>query len=233
LSASGEVIRPARTIPRALALALGSVTLLYMAVQTVAQGILGPSLSASKAPLADAMARLSPALQLLMLGGAAVSMVGWLAGDITATPRMLFAFGRDGRLPGIVGRLHPRSHAPHVAIIGYALMAATLAVTGTFAELAVMATLASAALYVVGCAAAWQLAQRGVALAGEPLNFRWLGSAMIVGAGSMLLLIGLASPKEIVGLLMLVGISVSIYAIQQRLSGRFRTLDHERSAGDL
>ena len=37
--------QPARTIPRALAMALVSVTLLYVAIQITAQGILGASLS--------------------------------------------------------------------------------------------------------------------------------------------------------------------------------------------
>ena len=64
VSASGEVAQPARTIPRALALAMVAVTLLYIAIQIVAQGILGPALAQSTVPLADAMARVSPALRL-------------------------------------------------------------------------------------------------------------------------------------------------------------------------
>ena len=56
LSASGEVKHPARTIPRALAMGMVSVTLLYVAIQIIAQGILGPALANSTEPLADAMA---------------------------------------------------------------------------------------------------------------------------------------------------------------------------------
>ena len=69
LSASGEVAQPARTIPRALMLAMLIVTMLYIAIQLVAQGILGPALASSTVPLADAMGRISPQLRLLMLGG--------------------------------------------------------------------------------------------------------------------------------------------------------------------
>src|SRR4029453_15399875 len=52
---SGEVKDPARTVPRAIFLAMATVTLLYALLQFVAQGVLGPALATSKAaPLADA-----------------------------------------------------------------------------------------------------------------------------------------------------------------------------------
>jgi amino acid transporter len=217
LSASGEVANPSRSIPRALAIAIGTAVLLYIAIQITAQGILGPALAHSTVPLADAMARISPALRALMLAGAAISMLGWITGDILATPRMFFAFGRDGLYPRILGRTHPRTHAPHIAIVCYAAIAATLALTGTFAELAVLATLASAVLYIGGCLAAWRLARNGVARAGTPLNFRWLPAAMVVGIAGMIALIALASRAEIIGLLAVTSAAAVLYLAQTRL----------------
>jgi amino acid transporter len=216
LAASGEVAQPARTIPRALVTGIGFVTVLYIAIQVIAQGILGPALAQSTAPLADAMARINPALRLLMVAGAALSMFGWISSDLLGSPRVLFAFGRDGLLPRALGRLHPRSNAPHIAILCYAALAIGLALTGTFAELAVLSTLASAALYIGGCAAAWQLARRNVALAGTPLNFRWLRVAVVMGIVSMLVLICLASREEIIGLVALLGASAVVYLLQTR-----------------
>ena len=216
LSASGEVSEPARTIPRALAIAMIAVTVLYIAIQIIAQGILGPSLAHSTASLADAMAQISPGLRLLMVAGAALSMFGWISSDILGSPRMLFAFARDGLLPRILGRVHPQSHTPYVAIIFYAALAVGLALTGTFAELAVLATLTTATLYIAGCVAAWLLARRGVAVAGTPLNFRWLRAAMVTGSGGMLVMIALASRAEIVGLCGLVAISVVIYVVMRQ-----------------
>jgi amino acid transporter len=87
-------------------------------------------------------------------------------------------------LPSLLGRLHGRSNAPYASIICYAAIAIGLAITGTFAELAVLATLTSAMLYILGC---------GAAETGAPLNFRWLRTAMVIGIGSMLALITLAS----------------------------------------
>jgi APA family basic amino acid/polyamine antiporter len=216
LCASGEVSQPSRTIPRALAIAMLCTTLLYIAVQVVAQGVLGSSLANSTVPLADAMARVNPVLRLLMVVGAGLSMLGYMASDILGSPRLLFAFARDGLLPRALGRIHHRSHAPHVAIVSYAALAIVLALTGTFAELAVLSVLSTAGLYVIGCAAAWWLKRRDVALAGEALNFRWLGLATLVGVGSMLIVIALATQAEIIGLTGLIAASVAVYLLQTR-----------------
>ena len=45
---SGEVRDPARTVPRAIFLAMIGVTLLYLAVQIVTQGILGAALAGAE-----------------------------------------------------------------------------------------------------------------------------------------------------------------------------------------
>jgi len=224
LCASGEVRDPSRTIPRALALAMFFTMALYAAIQAVAQGILGPALASSRAPLADAMAQIHPGLRVLMLVGAAVSLTGYLAADLLGTPRQLFAFGRDGLLPAALGRLHARSRAPHVAIGCYATLAAALALTGSFAKLAVWSTLTIAALYVAGCMAAWVLARRGVALAGRPLHFRQLTAATFVGMASMLAVIALGSRQEIFGLLALIVLSVVIYMV----ASGWRTSDERK-----
>jgi basic amino acid/polyamine antiporter, APA family len=217
LAASGEVRQPNRTIPLALIIAMSTTTILYIAIQLVAQGILGPSLATSSAPLADAMAQVNPVLRALIFAGTALSMFGFIASDILSSPRQLFAFGRDGLLPRALGRAHPRYHTPHVAIAGYAALAIALALTGTFAELAVLSTLAIAPLYIAGCLAAWILARRGIALAGTPLNFRFLGAATVIGAGSMLALIALASREEILGLAALLGLSSFAYLVTRRI----------------
>jgi amino acid transporter len=134
------------------------------------------------------------------------------------TPRVLFAFARDGLLPGALGRLHARSNAPHVSIVCYALIAIGLAISGTFAELAVLATLTEAVLYILVCAAAWQLARRGIANVGQPLKFKWLPAAVLVGSVSMLGAIAAASQEEILGLLALSAVFVAVYWLRTRLA---------------
>ena len=222
LSASGEVARPERTIPQALFLVMLFVTVLYVVVQVVAQGVLGADLASSTAPLADAMGRVHPALRALLLGGAAVSMFGFLGADLLGTPRMLFALARDRFLPAPLGRLHRRTHAPYVAVLTYAVLVAALALTGSFVELAVLSTLTVAVLYLAGCGAVWVLARRGDAapdmrVAAPQHVPRWLTVAAAVGISSMVLLIVLAERAEIAGLFAVVAVAVAGYWLRQWL----------------
>src|SRR5262249_45401590 len=157
-----------------------------------AQGILGSAIVASAAPLADAMGRISPTFRVLILAGAGISIFGMIAGDNLGTPRILFAFARHGYLPRALGRVQARSHSPHVAIIAYSIITVGLAATGSFADLVVVSTLFTIAVYIAACPAAWVLARRGVALNGAPLGFKHLGAAAAVGIVSMagLMLLG-------------------------------------------
>jgi basic amino acid/polyamine antiporter, APA family len=216
LCASGEIRSPSRTIPRALALALVSITILYAGIQIIAQGILGPALGTSSAPLVEAMARVNPVMRMLMIAGAALSMFGYLSADILGSPRQLFALARDGLMPRVLGRVGARGHAPHVAILCYAVLGIFLGLTSTFNELAVLSTLAMTPLYIAGSAAAWMLARRKVALDGAPLQFRFLGIAAAIGIGSMLTLIVLGSRQEKGVLAALVSASLFVYFIQTR-----------------
>ena len=164
-------------------------------------------------------ARISPVLRMVMIAGASVSMMGWIASDLLSRPRILFAFGRDGLLPQALGRVHPRTHAPHVAILCYAALAMGLALTGSFVELAVLATLAVTVLYAAGSVAAWRLARDGVAQNGVPLNFRGLTAAMVVATTSMVIFFAMGSRAEILGVLAVIGgVSGTIYVLQTRLA---------------
>src|SRR5437868_6673675 len=81
---SGELRDPSRTVPRAVFSALAITTTLYLLIQLVAQGLLGPSMSTyAAAPLAEAAGRvLGHGGRLLVLAGATVSMFGYVSGDM-------------------------------------------------------------------------------------------------------------------------------------------------------
>jgi amino acid transporter len=215
LGASGEVADPNRTLPRALFGAMGFVLLLYVAIQVVAQNLLGADLAHQAAPLAAAASRVNRTAGAVLVAGAALSMLGWIGSDILGAPRVLFAFARDGLLPAVLGRVHPGSRVPHVAILFHACLAASLAISGSFVSLAVAATLNTAGLYFLGCGAAWVLHRRGTQMAGVPLTLRFLPVASVLGMVSMVLLIGVASTAEITGFAAVVAASTVLYAIMQ------------------
>jgi amino acid transporter len=180
LAPSGEVKDIARTVPRAVFIALSGITLLYVGLQTVAQGVLGPELATARTPLADAAGRaLGPWGRTLLLVGAAVSMFGYLCGMILAIPRALFALARDGFLPRVVASVHPRFHTPYVAIAVQVTIACAFAITSTFERLAILANLTLLLLYGACCLAAWQLRRRGVRAGGVPFVVPGGGAAPI------------------------------------------------------
>lgn len=171
---SGEMQNPSRTVPRALAIAMIGVTLLYLAVHLVAQGVLGAdALTAAKAaPLAAVAAQLmgEPG-KLLLLVGAAISTFGYMSGMTLAMPRALFAMGRDGFLPRALAAVHPKFHTPWLAIVVHSAIVCVLAVVNEFEALAVLANLSALLLYFICAVAAWELRRRGVQNEGtKPFN---------------------------------------------------------------
>jgi basic amino acid/polyamine antiporter, APA family len=179
LSPSGEVKNPARTVPRAVLLALVLTTLLYAALQLVAQGVLGAALAGfPDAPLAAVAARLfGRAGEALLIVGASVSMFGYLTGSILGTPRILFAFGRDGILPAAFGSVHPRYRTPWVAIAVHTAFVAAVAIAGRFERLALMSNVAVLSLYFLCALAALRLVSADVRREGEP--FRLPGERIV------------------------------------------------------
>jgi basic amino acid/polyamine antiporter, APA family len=186
LTPSGEVRNPARTVPRAIYLALSLTTLVYILIQLVAQGTLGvPRLAANTtAPLAESAGVFLGKFGLtLLLVGATISSIGYVTSDILSAPRTLFAFGRDGVLPMWFAHIHPRFRTPDFAILVYAALALALAISSSFEGLAVIANVAALFLYLLCCAAAWELVRRNVRTDGRPFGFRGAQLFPFVGVG--------------------------------------------------
>ena len=200
LMPSGEVRNPARTVPRSIYLALVITTTIYMLIQLVAQGTLGADLASHKdAPLAEAAATfLGNIGYKLLLAGAAVSAFGFVTSDILSSPRIIFAFGRDGVLPRWFAHVHPRYRSPDVAIVAYAVIAFALSITGTFEQLAVLSNVAVLLMYLLCCAACWFLVQRDIHINtdGSGFNFPGMKIVPMLAIAAILWILGQASFSE-------------------------------------
>jgi len=214
---SGEVRDPARTVPRALFLALATTTTLYLLIQRVAQGLLGPAIGDfASAPLAEAASRvLGQSGRLLVVGGAIVSMFGYVAGDMLGSPRSLYALGRDGVLPAVLARVHPRFHTPHVAIVVYAMLIAALAISSSFTQLAILANVAALTLYLTCVAASYELQRRDVRAGGPPFRLPGGPAIPMLAAAVIVWLLSNATGRELVVEGLVVAVASMFYYIRK------------------
>ncbi|MGH7619677.1 MAG: APC family permease [Gemmatimonadaceae bacterium] len=209
---SGEVIEPARTVPRAIFIAMLGVTLLYLSVQIVAQGILGAALAGQKTPLAEAAAvAMGAPGRTLVLVGSTVSMLGYLGAMTLSAPRMLFALGRDGFLPSAFARVHARFHTPHIAIVAHVIVVFALAATGTFEKLSVIANGSVLLAYIACCAAVLELRRRGIRTEQEPFRVPFASAIPVLAILAIAWLLRSLAADEWNAMAIMVALAIVVY----------------------
>ncbi|WP_433433176.1 APC family permease [Nonomuraea sp. CA-141351] len=114
----GEEVRdPARTIPRAVGIALGVTFVVYTLVAMAALRALGPWLLArSPAPLAEVVREAGAAWLVPVVGvGAAAAALGALLALLLGVSRTVLAMAREHDLPGVLAAVDPVRHVPRRA----------------------------------------------------------------------------------------------------------------------
>jgi basic amino acid/polyamine antiporter, APA family len=189
---SGEFRNPARTVPVAILAAMAVVTVIYIMLQIVAQGTLGPALVGTPTPLADAAGQVMGSAGVAMISiGVILSTFGYLSGMTLAVPRAIFALSRDGFLPALFTRVHERWRTPWVAIIAQSAIVYVLAITSGFELLAIIANGAVLLVFLASVAATVQLRRHDVRAGGEP--FRLPGGPLIPAAAALVIIVLLSS----------------------------------------
>ncbi len=128
----GEEVRdPARTIPRAIQLALALTVAVYAVVAVTVLGVLGPDgVADASAPLAAVVAAGSwdwagPVVRI----GAAAASLGALLALIAGVGRTTLAMAREDDLPRWLAAVHPRHRVPHHAEVALAVAVCALVLT--------------------------------------------------------------------------------------------------------
>jgi APA family basic amino acid/polyamine antiporter len=128
----GEEVRdPARTIPRAIPLALAITVVLYLVVGVAALAAAGPAvLSASQAPIAAAVRAAGAAWSVPVVRiGAAVASLGSLLALIAGIGRTTLAMARNGDLPRGLAAVDAHRRVPARAELAVASVVALLVLT--------------------------------------------------------------------------------------------------------
>jgi APA family basic amino acid/polyamine antiporter len=125
IATMGEEVRdPVRTIPRAIAMALGIALVVYSLVAVATLSVLGAEgVAATSTPLAAAVnagawSWAAPVVRV----GAAVAALGALLALIAGIGRTTLAMARDDELPRWLAAVHPTYRVPHHAEIALAVV---------------------------------------------------------------------------------------------------------------
>ncbi|GAA1041695.1 APC family permease [Streptomyces murinus] len=156
----GEEVRdPARTIPRAIPLALAITLIVYAAVAIAVLTVLGPEeLARAAAPLSDAVrAAGADRLVPVVRAGAAVAALGSLLALILGVSRTTLAMARDRHLPHALAAVHPRFQVPHRAELLVGAVVAVLAATADVRGAIGFSSFGVLAYYAIANASAWTL----------------------------------------------------------------------------
>lgn len=136
--AAEEIIDPAKTIPRAIFITLGTGIAIYVLLLWVMMGVVNYSeLAETSTPfifvadhLFGAWGRWAGILATIMASLSAFSVT------LGASARVLFALGRDGHFPSVFSRLHKKYKTPHISLFVCAGLVVILGASGVVRLLA-------------------------------------------------------------------------------------------------
>ena len=156
---AGEMRRPERTLPRGLVLGVAAVAMLYLAINWV-------YLRTLDVPTLAGTSRVAEAAGTVLLGPAAaravtlvilLSMFGCLAANVLCCARIYLPMAEDGLFFRRLARIHPRHRTPSSSLLAQGVLAAAIALSGTYAELYTTVVFAGVLFHAATAAAVFVL----------------------------------------------------------------------------
>lgn len=223
---AGEATNPRRHLPFAFIATIIVVTAVIVLVQVVAMGTL-PDLAAANTPLADAsLLFMGTAGALLISAGSVISMLGNNMGQVLTGSRILFALAENGDLPRSFGRIHQRYRTPAMAIIVTTLVSLGLALSGSFAMLAVASAVARLVTYIGTCAATLRLRHQRFRDTVKPASFVIPMGRLVplLAIGVSLLVLTGATRRQLLGSAATLSVGAALFLANDRFARRARSV---------
>lgn len=149
--AAEDMEKPEKNIPKAIIVVMIIVSAFYLLIQTVSIGILGPDLSLTNTPIADASSVfLGYGGGILVTAGTLISIGGINMASSFITPRTAVALAEDGLLPKVLSKYNKKG-TPYLAIIVTVLITIPIALSGSFTKLAAISVVSRFAQYLPTC----------------------------------------------------------------------------------
>ena len=120
---AGELKEPQRNLPRAIAVGIGFVIVVYTITNAAYHFVLPMDVVQNSKSVAVDVARklLGQPGTLAMSILTFVSMAGALNSSVLSAPRVYYAMAQDGKFPKKVGAIHPTFKTPYIALIVQAI----------------------------------------------------------------------------------------------------------------
>lgn len=184
--ATTDLKDPKKNVPRAMMAAVILAAILYIAVQAICMGVLGPSLIGEANPIAAAAAVLFGSVGKYIVSCCMLVAIGGvcIVSSFT-TPKSCSAMAEEGSLfPKLFEK--NRLGAPYLSIIISTLLTIVIALSGNFVELVAISALSRFAQYLTTCLSLYVFDKRGVM---QPFDKPWkkaIPLVAIAGIGAML-----------------------------------------------
>jgi APA family basic amino acid/polyamine antiporter len=139
-TAAEEAVNPAKDMPFGIIMSLVVTTILYIAISVVMTGLAPWQQLGTAEPMITALqlAEGPPAIltvsRLIIAIGAVIAMGSVLLVFQLGQPRIFMSMSRDGLLPPVFCRVHPKFKTPYVGTILTGLFVATFAAFANIAE---------------------------------------------------------------------------------------------------
>jgi APA family basic amino acid/polyamine antiporter len=149
-TAAEEARNPERDMPIGIIGSLAICTTLYIAVAAVITGMVPLDRIDTTAPLAQAFIDVGLDIGAsLISAGAIIGLTSVLLVLLYGQSRIFFAMSRDGLLPPLFSRLHPRYRTPHLSTMLVGVLVAIVAAVFPLDELARFVSIGTLAAFVM------------------------------------------------------------------------------------
>ena len=159
---AGEVKDPQRNLPRALALGMLAVMVLYVGANIAYLNVMTVPEIAATERVGDVVAErtMGPAGAAVLSAVVLLSVIGAINGSILTVARIPFAQAQDGLFFARFGRVHPRFGTPGLAIVAQAIWSAGLILTGSYEALFSYSIFSAWIFYTLSVLAVWVLRRK-------------------------------------------------------------------------